>query len=97
MCLDPERRQIFTLGRYLDSTLRVPDNLKVSGVDISSQCLQWISLHDTMISLLNNENCITNLNKAIFYSVIEMYHVQLILKVFPPMSVLCRVTSTCMI
>ncbi|KAK7061161.1 Muskelin 1, intracellular mediator containing kelch motif [Halocaridina rubra] len=28
MCLDPERRQIFTLGRYLDSALRVPENLK---------------------------------------------------------------------
>ncbi|XP_064105784.1 muskelin-like isoform X1 [Macrobrachium nipponense] len=28
MCLDPERRQIFTLGRYLDSALRVSENLK---------------------------------------------------------------------
>lgn len=29
MCLDPERRQIFTLGRYLDTQYRTPENLKV--------------------------------------------------------------------
>ena len=29
MCLDQDRKQIFTLGRYLDSTCRTPDNLKV--------------------------------------------------------------------
>uniref|UniRef100_T1J0F1 Muskelin N-terminal domain-containing protein n=1 Tax=Strigamia maritima TaxID=126957 RepID=T1J0F1_STRMM len=28
MCLDPERRQIFTFGRYLDSAMRAPENLK---------------------------------------------------------------------
>lgn len=28
MCLDPERRQIFTLGRYLDTQYRTPENLK---------------------------------------------------------------------
>ena len=28
MCLDPERRQIFTLGRYLDTQFRSPENLK---------------------------------------------------------------------
>ncbi|KAK3101684.1 hypothetical protein FSP39_005447 [Pinctada imbricata] len=28
MCLDPERKQIFTLGRYLDSSVRSGDNLK---------------------------------------------------------------------
>lgn len=28
MCLDPGRRQIFTLGRYLDTQYRVPENLK---------------------------------------------------------------------
>nr|XP_053629064.1 muskelin-like isoform X1 [Cherax quadricarinatus]XP_053629065.1 muskelin-like isoform X1 [Cherax quadricarinatus] len=28
MCLDSDRRQIFTLGRYLDSALRLPENLK---------------------------------------------------------------------
>lgn len=29
MCLDYERKQIFTLGRYLDSSMRTGDNLKV--------------------------------------------------------------------
>ncbi|XP_046436398.1 muskelin isoform X1 [Neodiprion lecontei] len=28
MCLDPERRQLFTLGRYLDTQYRSPENLK---------------------------------------------------------------------
>ncbi|XP_058797930.1 muskelin [Phymastichus coffea] len=28
MCLDPEKRQIFTLGRYLDTQHRLPENLK---------------------------------------------------------------------
>ncbi|KAL7306121.1 hypothetical protein TKK_0001570 [Trichogramma kaykai] len=28
MCLDPEKRQLFTLGRYLDTQLRIPVNLK---------------------------------------------------------------------
>lgn len=30
MCLDLERKQIFILGRYLDSSMRTKDNLKVS-------------------------------------------------------------------
>ena len=29
MCLDVERQQLFTLGRYVDSAQRVPENLKV--------------------------------------------------------------------
>jgi len=29
VCLDPDRRQIFTLGRYLDTQYRTPENLKV--------------------------------------------------------------------
>lgn len=29
MCLDPERRQIFTIGRYLDTQYRSPENVKV--------------------------------------------------------------------
>lgn len=28
MCLDPGRRQLFTLGRYLDTQYRTPENLK---------------------------------------------------------------------
>ncbi|XP_053982372.1 muskelin [Hylaeus anthracinus] len=28
MCIDPERRQLFTLGRYLDAQYRTPENLK---------------------------------------------------------------------
>ncbi|XP_023228527.1 muskelin-like [Centruroides sculpturatus] len=28
MCLDSERKKIFTLGKYLDSTMRTPENLK---------------------------------------------------------------------
>ncbi|KAK7873640.1 hypothetical protein R5R35_009328 [Gryllus longicercus] len=28
VCLDPEQRQIFTLGRYLDTQYRTPENLK---------------------------------------------------------------------
>ncbi|XP_046388437.1 muskelin [Ischnura elegans] len=28
VCLDPERRQLFTLGRYVDSQYRYPENLK---------------------------------------------------------------------
>ncbi|XP_041349762.1 muskelin-like [Gigantopelta aegis] len=28
MCLDYDRKQIFTLGRYLDSSMRTPENLK---------------------------------------------------------------------
>lgn len=31
MCLDYERKQIFTLGRYLDPSMRSPERLKVSG------------------------------------------------------------------
>uniref|UniRef100_A0A2P2I5A8 Muskelin-like n=1 Tax=Hirondellea gigas TaxID=1518452 RepID=A0A2P2I5A8_9CRUS len=28
VCIDPDRRQLFTLGRYVDSRMRSPDNLK---------------------------------------------------------------------
>ena len=28
MCLDPKRRHLFTLGRYLDTQFRSPENLK---------------------------------------------------------------------
>ena len=31
MCLDVERQQLFTLGRYVDSAQRIPENLKVRG------------------------------------------------------------------
>lgn len=29
MCLDHERKQIFTLGRYLDGAIRTRENIKV--------------------------------------------------------------------
>ena len=29
MCLDHERKQLFTLGRYLEISVRTPENLKV--------------------------------------------------------------------
>lgn len=46
-CLDPERRQIFTLGRYLDVHFRSPPNLKVGAVHLlflflSYKFLPWL-------------------------------------------------------
>ena len=39
MCLDYEKKQIFTLGRYLDSSMRTVANLKVSTIFTLGRCL----------------------------------------------------------
>lgn len=41
LCLDPERRQIFTLGRYLDTQYRTPENLKSDFYVYDIESNQW--------------------------------------------------------
>jgi len=51
MCLDYERKQIFTLGRYLDTAMRTPDRLKCDFYmyDIESQ--QWTFITEDTASM----------------------------------------------
>ncbi|XP_076052997.1 muskelin 1 [Oratosquilla oratoria] len=51
MCLDPERRQIFTLGRYLDSTLRIPENLKSDFFLYDIETNKWTQITEDTASL----------------------------------------------
>ncbi|KAG7169261.1 Muskelin-like [Homarus americanus] len=51
MCLDPERRQIFTLGRYLDSVLRVPENLKSDFYMYDIENNKWTQVTEDTASL----------------------------------------------
>ncbi len=44
MCLDHSRKQIFTLGRYLDSTMRTDDNLKVGYYDLGFHWVPTVEL-----------------------------------------------------
>ncbi|XP_054277610.1 muskelin isoform X2 [Macrosteles quadrilineatus] len=46
MCLDPERRQIFTLGRYLDTQYRTPENLKSDFYVYDIDSNQWTLITD---------------------------------------------------
>ncbi|BFZ08913.1 hypothetical protein BsWGS_11952 [Bradybaena similaris] len=41
MCLDYERKQIFTLGRYLDPSMRIPDKLKCDFHMYDIESRQW--------------------------------------------------------
>lgn len=51
MCLDPERRQIFTLGRYLDSSLRVTENLKSDFYMYDMENNKWTLVTEDTASL----------------------------------------------
>ena len=51
MCLDPERRQIFTLGRYLDSNLRVTTNLKSDFYMYDIDTNKWALITEDTTSL----------------------------------------------
>ncbi|XP_039276619.1 muskelin [Nilaparvata lugens] len=51
MCLDPKRRQIFTLGRYLDCQYRVPENLKSDFYVYDIESNQWTLITDDTAAL----------------------------------------------
>ncbi|CAL4059856.1 unnamed protein product, partial [Meganyctiphanes norvegica] len=51
MCLDPDRRQIFTLGRYLDSGLRLPENLKSDFYMYDIEDNHWTQVTEDTASL----------------------------------------------
>jgi muskelin len=46
MCLDPEGRQIFTLGRYLDNQFRNMDNLKSDFFVYHIESRQWTQINE---------------------------------------------------
>ncbi|XP_033208683.1 muskelin isoform X2 [Belonocnema kinseyi] len=46
MCLDPERRQLFTLGRYLDTQYRSPENLKSDFYVYNIDTNDWTQISD---------------------------------------------------
>jgi muskelin len=46
MCLDPEGRQIFTLGRYLDNQFRNADNLKSDFYVYHIESRQWTLINE---------------------------------------------------
>lgn len=52
MCLDPERKKIFTLGRYLDSAMRVPSNLKVGQLKSDADIAVSLTFHLCGISFI---------------------------------------------
>lgn len=46
MCLDVERQQLFTLGRYVDSSQRIPENLKSDFHMYDIPCGRWTLITD---------------------------------------------------
>lgn len=46
MCLDPERRQLFTLGRYLDTQYRTPENLKSDFFVYDIESNKWTQISE---------------------------------------------------
>ncbi|XP_012278648.1 muskelin isoform X2 [Orussus abietinus] len=46
VCLDPERRQLFTLGRYLDTEYRSPDNLKSDFYVYDIESNKWTQISE---------------------------------------------------
>ncbi|XP_054707459.1 muskelin-like isoform X2 [Uloborus diversus] len=46
MCLDPERKKIFTIGRYLDSSMRVPKYMKSDFYVYDIDSNQWTLITD---------------------------------------------------
>lgn len=46
MCLDSERRQLFTLGRYLDTQFRTSDNLKSDFYVYDIESNKWTQISE---------------------------------------------------
>ncbi|GIZ04436.1 hypothetical protein CEXT_449462 [Caerostris extrusa] len=46
MCLDPERKKIFTIGRYLDSAMRIPKYMKSDFYVYDIDSNQWTQITD---------------------------------------------------
>ncbi|XP_034941544.1 muskelin [Chelonus insularis] len=46
MCLDPERRQLFILGRYLDTQYRCPENLKSDFYVYDIESNKWTQISE---------------------------------------------------
>lgn len=51
MCLDPERRQLFLLGRYLDTQLRTPENLKSDFYVYDIESNKWTQISEDTASM----------------------------------------------
>ncbi|XP_018909905.1 muskelin [Bemisia tabaci] len=51
ICFDPERRQIFTLGRYLDIQFRTPENLKSDFYVYDIESNSWTLISDDTASV----------------------------------------------
>ncbi|XP_043224158.1 muskelin-like [Amphibalanus amphitrite] len=51
MCLDVERQQLFTLGRYVDSAQRIPENLKGDFYMYDIPCGRWTLITDDTASM----------------------------------------------
>ncbi|XP_046661321.1 muskelin isoform X2 [Homalodisca vitripennis] len=51
MCLDPERRQIFTLGRYLDTQFRSPSNLRSDFYMYDIDTNRWTQITEDTASM----------------------------------------------
>ncbi|XP_033315653.1 muskelin isoform X1 [Bombus bifarius] len=46
MCLDPDRRQLFTLGKYLDAEYRTPENLKSDFFVYDIESNKWTQISE---------------------------------------------------
>lgn len=46
MCLDPQRRQLFTLGRYLDTQYRTCENLKSDFYVYDIESNKWTQISE---------------------------------------------------
>jgi len=72
MCLDIERQQIFTLGRYVDSAQRVPENLKSDFFMYDIPCRKWTLITDDTASqsgpnlIFDHQMCLDPLTRTIY-------------------------------
>lgn len=46
MCLDPERRQLFTFGKYLDAEYRTPENLRSDFFVYDIESNKWTQISE---------------------------------------------------
>ncbi|XP_014296993.1 muskelin [Microplitis demolitor] len=72
MCLDPERKQLFTLGKYLDTQYRCSDNLKSDFYVYDIKSNKWIQIsEDTSASggpklIFDHQMCMDVVDRIIY-------------------------------
>ncbi|XP_037092841.1 muskelin-like isoform X2 [Pollicipes pollicipes] len=72
MCLDMERQQIFTLGRYVDSSQRIPENLRSDFYMYDIPCRKWTLITDDTASvggpnlIFDHQMCLDPVTRTIY-------------------------------